>query len=118
MLTTTSGAQPSILYERLLNKPEKVNEIVGRLEVQHGNILEHNRLIWKVEATPEYVLEILLQNRFFKFTKLNDSSWLVSSNLRTVVEYILSNENEFSKRILESLECVAPLVYNYVKRSL
>ena len=51
MLTTTSGAQPSILFERLKERPEKVQEIVERVEVQHGNILEHNRLMWDRNAT-------------------------------------------------------------------
>ena len=118
MLTTTSGAQPSILYDRLLHKPEKTKDIVGRLEVQHGNILEHNRLSWIVASSPNAVLEILLQNRFFTFTRLDESRWLVSSNLRTVVEYASSNENEFSKQILESISNIAPQVYSFVKESL
>ena len=118
MLTTTSGAQPSILYDRLLHKPEKVKEIVGRLEVQHGNILEHNRLAWIVESSPDKVLEVLLKNRFFTFTRLDESRWLVSSNLRTVVEYASSNDNEFSKRILESISSIAPQVHSFVKGSL
>jgi len=33
MLTTTSGAMPSTLYNRLSVKPEKVADIVGRIEV-------------------------------------------------------------------------------------
>ena len=118
MLTTTSGAQPSILYDRLLHKPEKVKDIVGRLEVQHGNILEHNRLTWKIECSPNEVLEILLQNRFFTFTRLDESKWIVSSNLRTVVEYTSSNGTEFSKQILESICSIAPQVYSFVKGSL
>ena len=118
MLTTTSGAQPSILYDRLLHKSEKVKEIVGRLEVQHGNILEHNRLAWIVESSPDEVLEILLRNRFFTFTRLAESRWLVSSNLRTVVEYASSNDNEFSKQILESISSIAPQVHSFVKGSL
>ena len=118
MLTTTSGAQPSILYDRLLHKPKKIKDIVGRLEVQHGNILEHNRLTWIVESSPDEVLEILLRNRFFTFTRLAESRWLVSSNLRTVVEYASSNDNEFSKQILESISSIAPQVHSFVKGSL
>jgi len=118
MLTTTSGAQPSILYDRLLHKPEKAKEIVGRLEVQHGNILEHNRLTWIVESSPSEVLEVLLQNRFFTFTRLDESRWLVSSNLRTLVEYSSSNDNGFSKQILESISNIAPQMYSFVKERL
>lgn len=118
MLTTTSGAQPSILYDRLLHKPEKVKEIVRRIEVQHGNILEHNRLTWRLECSPNEALEILLQNKFFTFTRLAESKWLVSSNLRTVVEYASSNDTEFSSQIMDSLSSIAPQMYSFVKRSL
>lgn len=108
MLTTTSGAQPSTLYDRLLNKPDKVKEIVGRAEVQHGNILEHNRLVWLLEATDGEVLETTLDTSFLTFTKLSENKWLLSGNLRTVVEYAQRKKTPLTDALAASAKNVAP----------
>jgi hypothetical protein len=86
MLTTTSGVKPSTLYNRLKEKKGRVAEVVGRLEAQHGSTLEHNRLIWLLEAAEGEVLELALRSRFLTLTKLGDDRWLMSANLRTIVE--------------------------------
>ena len=111
MLTTTSGAAPSNLFNSLSVKPEKVKDIVGRLEVQHGNILEHNRLSWLLEAEEGEVLKVLVRNHFFSFTRLSARNWLVSSNLRAVLEY-KSEGDEFSEKLFESIKSVAPVVHD------
>jgi len=115
MLTTTSGAAPSSLYHRLIVNPAKVVEIVGRLEVQHGSIIEHNRLNWLLEAREEEVLKILLDNRFFTFTRFGSNQWLVSANLRAVVEYAAEG-GEFCDLLLESIKDKFPSVYAYGRR--
>ncbi|MFA5868671.1 MAG: hypothetical protein WC941_03120 [Candidatus Bathyarchaeia archaeon] len=109
MLTTTSGAAPSTLFHRLSGEPAKVVDVVGHLEVQHGSILEHNRLSWLLEAEEGEVLKVLLKNRFFSFTRLGSRSWLLSANLRTVVEYQAEGD-EFGRMLLESIREVAPSV--------
>ena len=108
MLTTTSGAQPSTLYDRLLNKPGKVKEIVGRAEVQHGNILEHNRLVWLLEATDREVLEATLDTSFLTFTRLGENLWLLSSNLRAVVEYAEKKKTPLTVALAATAKNVAP----------
>lgn len=116
MLTTTSGATPSSLYNRLSANPTKVSEILGRLEVQHGSILEHNKLDWLLEASESEVLKILLANRFFAFTRLGSNQWLVSANLRAVVEYA-SEGGEFTELLLESIKVRWPQVYAFGRRT-
>jgi len=115
MLTTTSGAAPSSLYHRLSANSEKVKEIVGRLEVQHGSILEHNRVDWLLEAGEGDVLKVLLTNRFFTFTRLGSNQWLVSANLRSVVEYA-SEGGEFSDLLLDSIKDRWPQVHAFGRR--
>ncbi len=115
MLTTTSGAPPSTLFHRLSANPKKVAEVVERLEVQHGSILEHNRLNWFLEASEGEVLKILLTNRFFTFTRLSSNQWLVSANLRTVLES-QAIRGDFSRLLLESISGVAPSIYNFARR--
>ena len=108
MLTTTSGAQPSTLYDRLLKRPEKVKEVVGRAEVQHGNILEHNRLVWMLEATDGVVLEAALDTNYLTFTRLDDGLWLLSGNLRAIVDYAQRKKTPLTDALVSSAKIVAP----------
>lgn len=107
MLTTTSGARPSTLYNRLREKKKRVAEVVGRLEAQHGSTLEHNRLVWLLDAAEGEVLEIALRSRFFTLTELGDDRWLLSANLRTVVELAVEDD-PFAKSLAASIHEVAP----------
>ncbi len=116
MLTTTSGALPSTLYHRLLANPEKVNDVVGRVEVQHGNILEHNRLVWRLEATRDEVLSIMLRSKFFNVTEADEGIWALSGNLRTIVEYHQSYHDDFSEQLVESIKEAAPHIYAFIRR--
>lgn len=116
MLTTTSGAKTSTIYERLQANPEKVNDIVSRLEVQHGSILEHNRLIWILEADEHLVLDTLLKNKFFTFTRLGSGRWLMSANLRAVLEYSGEHGGDLGDSLLNSICAVVPNVNCFVER--
>ena len=110
MLTTTSGASPSSLFHRLSANQAKVAEIVGKIEVQHGSILEHNRLNWFLEAEEGEILTILLVNKFFNVTRLGSDRWLLSANLRTVLEYQVEGD-EFSGLLMASIENLVPSIY-------
>jgi len=118
MLTTTSGAKPSTLFNKLKDDPERVKRLVGRIETQHGSILEHNRICWLLEASDSEVLEILLGNRFFTITRLGATRWLLSANLRTVSDFAMSNSGPFSDALLASLRTFAPNIYGCLKRAL
>jgi len=107
MLTTTSGAKPSTLYNRLKAKEGRVNDVVGRLEAQHGSTLEHNRLVWLLEASEGEVLDLALRSRFLTLTKLGDDRWLLSANLRTIVE-LASEDDPFTETLAASILEVAP----------
>jgi hypothetical protein len=108
MFTTTSGAQPSTIYKRLKNNPKKARTAVGRLELQHGSILEHNRFTWTLEATEGEVLRIILENRFFIFTPIGENKWLVSANLRTILEYSVKKRDGFGDALVDSVRALAP----------
>ena len=107
MLTTTSGARPSILYNRLIEKKRRVAEVVGRIEAQHGSTLEHNRLVWLLEAAEGEVIDLALRSRFLAITRLGDDRWLLSANLRTVVELAVEDD-PFAKSLAASIHEVAP----------
>jgi len=118
MLTTTSRSKPSAIFHSLRKNPKRVAKLVGRVEVQHGSILDHNRLCWVMDATEGEVLKILLRNRFFSFTRLGDSKWLLSSNLRTAVRYAQEHRDSFSEALIESLRSVAPTMHQNIGRKL
>ncbi len=104
VLTMTSKSKPSTLFRRLKKDPEQVANILGKIEFQHGSVLDHNRLCWRMEATDAEVLEVLLRNRFFSFTRLDGSDWLLSSNLRTAIRYIQEYQGDpFSKALRDSI---------------
>lgn len=107
MLTTTSGAKPSTLYNRLKEKKERVADVVGRLEAQHGSTLEHNRLVWLLEAAEGEVLDLALRSRFLAITRLGDGRWLLSANLRTVVE-LARDDDPIARSLADSIQEVAP----------
>ena len=107
MLTTTSGAKPSTLYNRLKDRSGRVAEVVGRLEAQHGSTMEHNRLVWLLEASEGEVLDLALRSRFLALTRLGDDRWLLSANLRTVIE-LAGGDDPFARSLTESIHEVAP----------
>ena len=115
MLTTTSGALPSTLYERLRSNPVKAQEIVGRVEAQHGSILEHNRFVWELEATSAEVNEVLLDTAFLTFTKLSEDHWLLSGNLRTVAEYYHQKDSTFTNALVDSILDVTPTLHRFIR---
>lgn len=115
MLTTTRKSRPSTLYHSLSKDPARVDRLLGRLEVQHGSILDHNRFCWVMEATESEVLDILLKNRFFSFTRLGDSRWLLSCNLRTAIRYAQRNQDNFGAALLESVHDIAPKIIENIR---
>ena len=116
MLTTTSGALPSTLFAKLKATPGKVADIVGRVEVQHGNILEHNRLVWSLEASRDEVLDVLLKTKFLNFTE-NGDKWVVSGDLRAVIELHQSESTEFTRALVETVKVASPRIYEFIRRS-
>jgi hypothetical protein len=89
MLTTTSGARPSILYNRLIEKKRRV------------------AVVWLLEAAEGEVIDLALRSRFLAITRLGDDRWLLSANLRTVVELAVEDD-PFAKSLAASIQEVAP----------
>ena len=118
MLTTTSGDKPTELFNRLKENPEHVTKILNRLETQHGSILEHNRIVWLLEASEREVLDLLLINKFFNVTELGDQRWLISANLRTLVELISAESGPILEELSSTLEKLSPTLYTNLSKVL
>jgi len=110
MLTTTSSLKPSALFNRLEKTPRRVEKLLNRMEIHHGSILEHNRFCWIMKATEREVLDLFLQNRFFSVSRLDESGWLLSCNLRTVIEYAQRVSNPLRESLIDSIRQVTPRI--------
>ena len=70
--------------------------------------MEHNRFTWALEATEGEVLGIVLENRFFNFTPLGESKWIMSANLRTILEYSENKRGDLGDALVDSVRELAP----------
>jgi len=88
MLTTSSKREPSDIFERLRERPDRVEKLLKKVILKHGSILEHNRLVFLAEGGENEVLELLLADRFFEVSRLPGGRWLLSCNLRTLISVL------------------------------
>ena len=116
-ILTTTGRKPSEAYEALKREPRRAVRIVERLEFHHGSVFEHNRLCWLLEADEKAILELLLRNRFFHASRIGEGRWLLSANLRTIIEYVRRHRDSMAEHLLESIREVAPTVYRRLKEA-
>jgi len=108
VLTTTVGSTPSKLFRRAKGNPDRVRSLIKGLQLQHGSVLEHNRIDWLLEASDDEALSLLLKSKFFNLTKLGAKLWLLSANLRTIVEYVRTEEGPVRDAFLSSMKEFAP----------
>lgn len=64
-----------------------------------------------MEGTESDVLDVILRHRFFSFTRISDSKWLLSTNLRNAFSYANDNRDSFGKALIDSLKDVAPTIH-------
>jgi len=115
ILTTCTGKNPARLVEELRRRPGKVERLLAGIPLTHGSVLEHNRLVWLVEADESEILRLILRHRFFEATQLREGLWLLSANLRTVVEFILEGGGWLRGALLESIRGVAPTIWRRLR---
>jgi hypothetical protein len=108
VLTTTTGSTPSKVFSRVSGEPKRIKSLIGGLQLQHGSVLEHNRINWLLEASDEEALNLLLKSKFFNLTRLKAGFWLLSANLRTIVEYVRAEEGPMRDALFDSMKEFAP----------
>jgi len=116
-LTTSSRREPSEIFRDLRARKEKVEKILAGLMLKHGSVLEHNRLVFLAEADEGEVLDLLLASKFFEVSRLGRCKWLLSCNLRTIIE-LLASERGLPDGVREAfsgcLKEVAPALWRKV----
>ena len=114
VLTTCSKKGPISHFEKLSENPEKVGKVLEGLILKHGSVLEHNRFIWLLEADDGETLNLSVRHRFLEFSKLGEGLWLMSCNMRTMLEIIESECGEVAEAMLEALREASPTIYRRV----
>ena len=110
VLTTTAGSTPSKVFSRVSGDPKRVKSLIEGLQLQHGSVLEHNRIDWLLEASDKEAFNLLLRSKFFNLTRLEEGLWLLSANLRTIVEYVTAEDGPMRDALFDSMKEFAPTI--------
>jgi thymidylate synthase-like protein len=89
---------------------ERIAGLLKRsLELGHYDILEHNSITWLVEAGEEDILSLIGSSKFFETSRVDEKRWIVTTNLRVLVELARSkNQTRISKQLVATLNTAAP----------
>jgi hypothetical protein len=89
---------------------ERITGLLKRsLELGHYDILEHNSITWLVEADEKDILSLLNSSKFFETSRVDQHRWIVTTNLRVLVELARSNgPTSLSKELIATLNTAAP----------
>jgi Thymidylate synthase complementing protein len=89
---------------------ERISGLLKRsLELGHYDILEHNSITWLVEADEKDILSLLNSSKFFETSRVDQHRWIVTTNLRVLVELARSNgPTSLSKELIATLNTAAP----------
>src|SRR5438046_8324409 len=79
------------------------------LELGHYDILEHNSITWLVDASEKDILSLLDSSKFFETSRLDEEKWIVTTNLRVLVELARAkNPPPLSRELVATLITAAP----------
>ena len=103
-LSTKSAAE--LLESKEEKKLKKaLKTAVGR---GHYSVLEHNRALWLVEgASKREILLLSAKHKFLEISRIGDDAWVLSANLRTVLEMARSEKNELVDKLVGSMRRVS-----------
>ncbi len=74
----------------------------------HYSVLEHNRALWLVEGASEReILRLPAKHKFLEISRVGDDAWVLSANLRVVLEMARSEKNELADKLVESMRRVS-----------
>ncbi len=92
--------------------PERISGLLKRaLELGHYDILEHNSITWLTEASEEEILTLLNSSKFIETSRLDEKRWLITTNLRVLVELARGDkQSTMTRELVSSLTIAAPNV--------
>jgi hypothetical protein len=91
---------------------ERIRGLLKRaLELGHYDILEHNSITWLAEADEKEILFLMESSKFFETSQIDEKQWLITTNLRVLVELARSaNQLPLTKELVATLNEAAPII--------
>jgi hypothetical protein len=81
------------------------------LELGHYDILEHNSITWLVDASEKDILSLLDSSKFFETSRVDEEKWIVTTNLRVLVELARAQSPPpLSRELVATLITAAPSI--------
>ena len=110
-LFTYTGTSKVLEGEKVFDQ-ERVSGLLKRaVELGHYDILEHNSISWVAEADEKDILSLLNSSRFFEASLLDENRWLITTNLRVLVELAReNNQTPLTKGLVATLDKAAPSI--------
>jgi hypothetical protein len=110
-LFTHTSPGKSLEGERVFDR-ERIGTLLTRaLELRHYDILEHNSISWLIEAEEREILTLLETSKFFETSRIGENRWLLTTNLRVLVELARMHwEQPLTRDLIATLSECAPIV--------
>ena len=91
---------------------ERIGGLLRRaLELGHYDILEHNSITWLAEVDEKEILSLMESSKFFEASQIDERRWLISTNLRVLVELARSPAyTPLMKDLVGTLSEAAPII--------
>ena len=96
---------------------ERIGGLLKRaLELGHYDILEHNSITWLAEVDEREILSLMESSKFFETSQIDEKRWLVSTNLRVLVELARSPKGTpLLRDLVATLQEAAPIIGTALK---
>lgn len=86
------------------------------IERGHYSVLEHNRALWLVEGIEECeILQLPKKHKFLEISKVGND-WVLSANLRSVLELAQTEKSELVDKLVESMCKLSPTLAEFLGR--
>ena len=108
-LFTYTSPDKALEGEKVFDQERTSGLLKRSLELGHYDILEHNSITWLVEAEEDDILSLLDSSRFFETSRIDNQRWIVTTNLRVLVELAKgSTQRPLVKELVATLNVAAP----------
>ena len=104
-------SQEKVLEGEKVFDAERIGGLLRRaLELGHYDILEHNSITWLAEVDEKEILSLMESSKFFETSQIDEKRWVVSTNLRVLVELARSPKSTpLMKDLVATLRDAAPI---------
>ena len=110
-LFTYTGTDRVLEGEKVFDQERVAGLLRRAVELGHYDILEHNSISWLAEAGEKDILSLLNSSRFFEASRLDENRWLITTNLRVLVELARGiNQTSLTKELVTTLDKAAPSI--------